>query len=134
MNREEMLGLLGRNKKAVMTTIGRDGTPHSVPVLYALDADVVLISGTQGRARTNNLRRDPRCVVTVFDDGDWFKWVTVQGTVQLRTEDAVAENARLYTMITGKPPENMDEYREAMIREKRLVYALSIERWYPSGD
>ncbi len=133
MNKDEMLALLADNNRGVMITVGRDGTPHSVPVLYALDRETILISGTEGRVRTSNIERDPRCVVTVFDKGNWFRWVTACGRATIRRDDPVAENERLYQMITGKPPDNLDEYREAMVRERRIVYAVSIDRWYPSS-
>ena len=133
MKREEMLALLSANTKGLMATISTDGRPHVVPMLYALDGETILSSGTEGRVRTGNLERDARCTVTVFDDGNHFKWVSVEGRGEIRRANPVQDNERLYEMITGRPPDNLEEYREAMVREQRLVYAVSIEDWYPSG-
>jgi PPOX class probable F420-dependent enzyme len=133
MDRSEMLALLSANTRGVMATTAADGSPHVVPMLYALDGETILSSGTEGRVRTRNLERDPRCTVTVFDEGNWFRWVTVKGMCEIRRANPVEENERLYAMITGHPPEDLAEYREAMVREQRIVYAITIERWYPSS-
>lgn len=133
MDRPAVLELLSRNSKAMMATVSHDGSPHVVPVMYALDAELVLISGTDGRVRTRNLEADPRCSIAVIDGSNWFSWVTVVGEVELRRDNAVEENLRLYKMITGSEPKDLDEYRAAMTREKRLIYAMQIKNWYPSG-
>lgn len=132
MTREEMLAIVSANHRGLMATAKPDGRPHVVPVLYALDGETILISGTEGRVRTRYLESDPRCTVAVFDEGNWFRWVSVEGTTEIRRSNPVEENERLYQMITGHPPTDLAEYREAMVREGRLVYAVSIERWYPS--
>ncbi len=133
MDRSDVLALLGKNNKGLMTTISSDGRPHVVPILYALDAETILMSGTEDRVRTGHVEKDPRVSVTVFDEGNWFRWVTVEGTCEIRRANPVEENERLYQMITGHPPEDPGEYREAMVREKRIVYAVTIDDWYPSG-
>lgn len=133
MDRSAALDLLSRNTRAMMATVSSDGSPHVVPVLYALDGEQVLISGTDGRVRTRNLEADPRCSVAVIDGANWFSWVTAFGEVEVRRDNAVEENLRLYKMITGSEPENLGEYRAAMAREKRLIYAMEIKGWYPTG-
>jgi hypothetical protein len=46
--------------------------------------------------------------------------------------DAVDRNQALYQVITGGLPENLEEYRQAMVDERRLIYEFSIDRTYGS--
>jgi hypothetical protein len=39
---------------------------------------------------------------------------------------------RLYRAATGRDPDDLEEYRAAMVAERRLVDALTPERVYPS--
>ena len=44
----------------------------------------------------------------------------------------VEDNLRLYRAATGRDPDDLEEYRAAMVAERRLVYVLTPERVYPS--
>jgi len=39
---------------------------------------------------------------------------------------------RLYRAATGRDPDDLEEYRAAMVAERRLVYVLTPERVHPS--
>jgi hypothetical protein len=41
-------------------------------------------------------------------------------------------HARLYRAVTGRDPDDLEEYRAAMVAERRLVYVLTPERVDPS--
>jgi hypothetical protein len=45
----------------------------------------------------------------------------------------VEDNLRLYRVVTGRDPDDLDAYRAAMVAERRLVYVLTPERVYPSA-
>ena len=64
-----------------MTTLRRDGTPHTVRVGVALVDGKIWSSGTQARARTRHLRRDPRSTLFVFDN-EW-RWLTLECRVNI---------------------------------------------------
>lgn len=127
-----MLAFLTEYHQAVMVTLSKDGTPHAVPVVGALVDDRFWISGTHTRVRTKHLQRDPRCTVVVMDPDNVYSWVTITGRAELLTGDPVGDNLRLYELITGRRPDDMDDYADAMVRDRRLVYAVGIDRWYPS--
>jgi hypothetical protein len=44
-------------------------------------------------------------------------------------DDAVDKNLALYRALAGEP-DDLDEYRAAMVAEQRLVYAFEILRAY----
>ena len=113
-------------KLAVLITIRADGRPQSSDIVYALDDDVFVISVTAGRAKTVNLRRDPRAVLHLSDEDQW-SYVSLDGTVELSpattspgdaTSDALVD---YYERVAGGPHPDWVEYRRAMIDERRLI-------------
>jgi nitroimidazol reductase NimA-like FMN-containing flavoprotein (pyridoxamine 5'-phosphate oxidase superfamily) len=44
----------------VLVTLKRDGRPQMSNIMYGISDGRIRISATDGRAKTNNLRRDPR--------------------------------------------------------------------------
>lgn len=76
--------LLADAKLGVLATIKANGLPQLSPVtpFYDQAADVVYVSMTEGRAKTANLRRDPRAALEVTSADGW-SWATAEGTVTL---------------------------------------------------
>ena len=113
-------------KLGVLITIRSDGRPQSSDIVYCIDGGVFSISVTAGRAKTVNLRRDPRAVLHISDEKAW-SYVSLDGTVELSpptttpgdaTSDALVA---YYEKVAGGPHPDWDEYRQAMIDEGRLV-------------
>src|SRR5437870_4511553 len=79
-----MISLLTRTGRAALVTLKRDGRPQLSNIGYAYDetAGIVRISLTDDRAKTRNLRRDPRASLYVTS-ADWGAYVVVDGTVRL---------------------------------------------------
>ena len=123
---------LEANHSAVMATVDGRGRPHAVPVLCALVDGQLWSSGTELRVRTRYLAARPYASLTVLGQGFWGEWLTVRGPVETRRERGVEDNLRLYRAVTGRDPDDLEEYRVAMVTERRLVYALTPERVYPS--
>ena len=89
---------------------------------------------TDGRAKTANLRRDPRGSLHVTSD-DFWSYVVLDGTVALspvadRPDDPVVEElVEMYRQAQGEHPD-WDEFRRAMVDQRRLVATLSATRGY----
>ncbi len=66
----------------LLTTLRGDGRPQQSVVFYLPDGDRFTISLTDGRAKTKNLRRDPRAALFVPSD-DVFMWAGFDGRVEL---------------------------------------------------
>jgi PPOX class probable F420-dependent enzyme len=94
----------GRNY-GQLVTLGGDGRPQ-VTVLW-VDADErhVLVNTAEGRTKDRNLRRDPRAAVSVVKEGDWYRWVSVTGTVveRITGPEAEAHIDRLSRRYDGEP-------------------------------
>lgn len=72
--------LLAERSLGVLATIKSSGLPQLSPVTPYYDhaAGVDLVSMTEGRAKTANLRRDPRAAVSVTSE-DGRSWATAEG-------------------------------------------------------
>lgn len=76
------------SRRAILATVRPDGAPHLVPVVFALEGDVVhsaVDHKAKGPARLQrlvNLEHEPRCALLVdgYDD-DWSQlwWVRADG-------------------------------------------------------
>lgn len=128
--------LLAARHLGVLATIRRDGRPQLSMVTYSYDRDAELIrvSITADRAKTRNLRRDPRAVLQASSDDGW-SYVVADGPASLSAvaaspdDAAVDELVALYRSLSGEHPD-WDEYRAAMVRDQRLVLRLSVDSVY----
>ena len=86
-------------------------------------------SATQDRVRTKHLRRDPRCSLVVLGDGP-YNWLGLDCKVHiLDGDDAPQLNLKLYRTLAGEP-DDVQEYLDAMVTEKRLIYEFEILNAY----
>ena len=79
-----MLAFVAEQHWGVLATIKRDGRPQlsNVGYAYDADADLVRVSVTDSRAKTRNLRADPRVTLHVASK-DFWTWVALEGTAEL---------------------------------------------------
>jgi PPOX class probable F420-dependent enzyme len=129
-------GLLGKRWQGVLVTSRADGWPQLSNVNYAWypEEQVIRISVTDDRAKTRNLRRNPRASFHVTTD-DFWAYVVVEGHATLSEvaadphDAAVEELIDLYRKVQGEHPD-WDDYRAAMVRDRRLVVRVPAERAY----
>ena len=129
MDLEQALEFAARHRTAALITIRRDGRPQSSDISYDVKDGVIRISLTEDRAKTKNLRRDPRAVLHVSKPDQW-SYVSIDGTVELtdvasEPGDATClELADQYESVAGKPHPDWNEYYEAMVADRRMVAKL----------
>ena len=89
---------------AVVTTLRQDGSPHSTVVWIELDDDgVPTFNTTTSRVKGENLAADPRVAVLVVEGGDFYRWVSVDGDVELTRDGAEEQIDRLSHKYDGRP-------------------------------
>jgi PPOX class probable F420-dependent enzyme len=128
--------LIGARRQGILVTLRKDGWPQLSNVNYGWDAQsqTIRISTTDDRAKTQNLRRDPRASFHVTSD-DFWSYAVVDGRADLSAvakdpyDAAVEELIDLYRAVQGEHPD-WDDYRAAMVRDRRLVVRLRAERAY----
>ncbi|MEV7975336.1 PPOX class F420-dependent oxidoreductase [Streptomyces sp. NPDC086519] len=136
MTEDALLELLAEGHDGVLVTLKSDGRPQlsNVNHAYYPDERTVRVSITEDRAKTRNLRRDPRASYHVTSSDRWA-YTVAEGTAELSPVAAdpydatVEELVRLYRDVRGEHPD-WDDYRAAMVRDRRLVLRLRVERAY----
>ncbi|WP_369019842.1 PPOX class F420-dependent oxidoreductase [Streptomyces californicus] len=133
---EGLLRLMGEHDGGVLVTLKQDGRPQLSNVNHAFSPDerVIRVSITDDRAKTRNLRRDPRASYHVTSDDRWA-WTVVDGTAELTPpaaapdDDTVEALIALYRDLRGEHPD-WDDYRRAMVEDRRVLLTLHIEHVY----
>ncbi|MGG2460321.1 PPOX class F420-dependent oxidoreductase [Streptomyces sp. RGM 3693] len=128
--------LLAESRLGVLATLKADGRPQLSPVMpfYDQEADVLHVSMSEGRAKTANLRRDPRAALEVTSADGWA-WATAEGTATLIGPGTdpygpeVEALVRYYQRAAGEHP-GWDEYRAAMVSERRVLMTMTVEHVY----
>src|ERR1700716_4334585 len=133
---DKLLAVIADNSLGVLATLKRDGRPQLSNVSYYFDARNVAIqvSVTEPRAKTRNLRRDPRASIHVTADDGWADAVvagdeTLTPPAPAPDDDTVEALIALYRNIAGEHPD-WDEYRQAMVTDRRVVLTLPIAHVY----
>jgi PPOX class probable F420-dependent enzyme len=81
-----------------------------------------------------NMRRDPRVSLYVPGDNVW-QFVVIEGTAELAPvavdplDDTVEQLIAYYRAGNGEHPD-WDDYRNAMVADRRLIVAVHPERAY----
>jgi PPOX class probable F420-dependent enzyme len=133
---EELLALLSEHKLGVLVTLKRDGRPQLSNVNYTDDSArrLIRVSVTADRAKTRNLLRDPRASFHVRSDDGWA-WTVAEGDADLTPvaadpqDETVEELIDVFRAIQGEHPD-WDEYRSAMVADRRLVVRLKVDHAY----
>jgi uncharacterized protein len=133
---DKLLAVISNNSLGVLATIKRDGRPQLSNISYHFDPRALTIAAsiTEPRAKTRNLRRDPRASLHVSCDDGW-SYAVAEGDASLTPpaasahDDTVEALIGLYRNIAGEHPD-WDDYRRAMVDDRRVVMTLSISHLY----
>ncbi|MET8506639.1 PPOX class F420-dependent oxidoreductase [Streptomyces sp. NPDC004787] len=128
--------LLAESRLGVLATLKADGRPQLSPVMpfYDPKTETLYVSMTEGRAKTANLRRDPRAALEVTS-ADGRAWATAEGTVTLTgpgTDPYGPEVEALvdyYRLAAGEHPD-WEEYRAAMVADRRVLMRMAVDHVY----
>ena len=128
----ELREFLRPRHRAVLITTRRDGRPQSSPLSCGVDpGGRILISTYPQRAKTGNIRRDPRVSLCVLSD-DWDgPYVHVDGHAEVvDMPDALEGLVEYFRAISGEHPD-WDDYRAAMQRQNKSLIRVTVDRWGP---
>lgn len=123
---DEALAFIADNSHAVLATRRRDGSLQMSPLNAGVIGNDVVISSRAMLAKVRNIRRTPEVSLLVMNDRFYGRWVQVDGVAEIvdqsqpGTLDLLVE---VYRGIAGEHPD-WDEYREAMIKDERVVIRI----------
>jgi PPOX class probable F420-dependent enzyme len=135
MELDEAFAFVAKHDKGVLVTLRSDGRPQLSNILYVPGGvSSVRVSVTDSRAKTRNLRRDPRASLHVSRE-DFFAYVVLEGEATLSAVARVADDpvveelVDMYRLAQGEHSD-WDEFRQAMVAQGRLVLTLEATRSY----
>lgn len=135
MDLDAALAFTRDHRHGVLVTLKRDGRPQSSNIVYTVTDDGrVRVSVTADRAKTRNMARDPRVSLHVNAD-DFWSYVVLEADAELSPvasspdDPTVDELIEMYRAIQGEHPD-WDDYRKAMVADRRLVLTIRPVRAY----
>jgi PPOX class probable F420-dependent enzyme len=132
---ETMRVLVAEARVARLATIDSDGRPNLVPVVYAVDGDVMVSAvdrkpkESRGLRRLSNIRARPEVTVLVDhyeEDWDRIWWVRLRG--RARVSDDGPDRDRAVNLLVEKYPQYRRELPDG---PAILVDLLEWRGWAP---
>lgn len=129
MDVDQAKAFLRDHHRAVLVTRRADGSLQTSPVLAGVDRDGrVIISTSETTAKARNLRRDPRATLCVLNDRFFGAWIQIDGPAEIvGLPEALEPLVDYYRRVAGEHAD-WAEYRAAMVRERRCLIRIEIER------
>jgi PPOX class probable F420-dependent enzyme len=128
VDREGLLDFIRPRHHLVLGTFRRDGR---VQLSTVTAEGRIVVSSYPERAKAANLRRDPTATVMHLSDDFGGEWVQTHGTGEvLDLPEALEPLCDYYRSISGEHPD-WDEYREAMVRQGKVLLRITIDDWGP---
>jgi len=128
---EEQRRYLEESHTLVLSTLDRQGYPHSVAMWYVVDPDGVVLMTTFAKSqKALNLRRDPRCALLVESGQSYeqLKGLLIRGRASLEadTERVLDLLARVHEKYNRSPATGL---RDAMRQQaaKRVLIRVRPE-------
>ncbi|WP_063000779.1 PPOX class F420-dependent oxidoreductase [Nocardia mikamii] len=135
MELDSALDFARTTSRSVLTTVRRNGRPQLSNVTHWVAPDgVIRISITADRAKYANLRREPWAALHVTRD-DFWAYAVLEADVELTpvaasTDDATVEELiAYYRALSGEHPD-WEDYRRAMVADRRVIARLRPTRAY----
>lgn len=132
MDRDQLLEFIRPRHNGILVTTRRDGGPQLSPVTMGVDAEGrIVVSTYPERAKARNAARHEQASMCVLSDDFGGDWVQVDGRIELVSQpEAVEALVEYFRSISGEHPD-WDEYRQAMVRQGKVLLRLTIDRWGP---
>lgn len=129
---DEARAFVAANHRAVMVTRRSDGGLQTSPLTVGVDDEKIVISSRETAYKVRNLRRDPSATLCVLNDGFYGDWIQVEGRAEIVSlPEAMEGLVDYYRRISGEHPD-WDDYRSAMVRDKRVLIRVSIDAAGPT--
>ena len=128
----ELLDFIRPRHKMVLTTFRADSSLQCSPVTGGIDGQGrVVIASYPRRAKSVNVRRNPRASVVVLSDEFDGAYVQLDGDAEvIDVPEAVELLVDYYRVIAGEHPDWQD-YRRAMLDQGKCLIRVTPRRWGP---
>jgi PPOX class probable F420-dependent enzyme len=106
-----------------VVTFTTQGNPQLTMVWMDVEGDEVLFNTSEGRRKSENLRRDPRIIVSVQDRNDPQAYAVFRGKGRVTEAGADDHIDKLAKRFLGT-----DKYPFRQPGEKRLIVRIDVDR------
>lgn len=107
---------------AVLATVRKDGSPHTVAVWFDWVDERVLLNMDANRKRLRNIEANPAVSLSILDGENWLRQLTLRGPATLEPDDGLVTVDRLARRYIGT---------DYPIRDRPRVTAwLRPEHWF----
>jgi PPOX class probable F420-dependent enzyme len=115
MSSDEARARFAAARVARLATVNVDGSPHLVPVTFAVDGDEIVFAvdhkpkSTTALRRLDNIVRNPAvCFLADGYDEDWSRlwWVRADGVATVEQNTAIGALQKKYRQYREHPPEH----------------------------
>ncbi len=130
MQISDAMTFVREHRNGILITEKSNGRPQSSNIAYVVDDDGhIVISVTDGRAKTANLRRTERASLHVNRD-DFWAYAVIEAAVELSPvaadpNDATVDRLVEYYRAVAGEHDDWGEYRAAMVSDGRLLLTLT---------
>jgi len=131
MNEEEIQAFLDRPLTVIVSTVGRTGEAHSVPVWYRFVDGSFRIWTDASRAWVKNARRHPRVSIAVAEHEAPFAAYTARGTAEVLDDPAGLDDEVRGIVARYIPDAEVDAYIAPWTSLRTIVriQPLHIRAW-----
>jgi PPOX class probable F420-dependent enzyme len=106
-----------------VVTFNANGKPEITMVWMDIDGDELLFNTAEGRRKPDNIRRDPRVIVSVQDRNNPQAYAVFHGKGRVTDEGADPHIDKLAKRFLGA-----DKYPYRRPDEKRLIVRIEVDR------
>jgi PPOX class probable F420-dependent enzyme len=135
MELEDAIAFAQTTPHGVLVTTRGNGRPQLSNISFGVSTDgLIRISITADRAKYRNLVREPWAALHITSS-EFTAYAVIEGDVTLSSiagevdDAAVDELVAMYRSIKGEHPD-WDEYRAAMVQDRRVVVRIAPTRAY----
>ncbi|MEQ8718925.1 MAG: TIGR03618 family F420-dependent PPOX class oxidoreductase [Acidimicrobiales bacterium] len=130
MTEPELAEFLEVSRTVHVATVNADGTPHLVPLWFALDHGEIVFHTFARSRKIVNLRRDPRltCLVEAGETYPELRGAQISGVAELITDVSEVERHVIATMVRYDPsvaPEDAAA-RAPAVAAKRVAVRVGV--------
>ena len=93
--------LIEEPSPATLTFCREDGSALTSPVWFRLASDVFQVVVAEGDAKLQHLRRDPRCLLLIFEVVRPFRGIAVRGTASIAADDGARARLAIASRYLG---------------------------------
>jgi PPOX class probable F420-dependent enzyme len=123
---DDQIALLKGKNFAIVATVGADGLPQQTTNWIDWDGAHVLVNTAEGRVKPENLRRDPRISICVYNHENPYQFLTITGRAELSHEGAEEHINELSHRYFGR------DYHYVP-GERRVIARVTPERVFARG-